>query len=458
VYELPPGHSLTLQDGQLRVFAHWQVDFSRRLPVTADSSECEEEYEEQLSELLRDATRLRLRSDVPVGAYLSGGLDSTVVTALIRQCTDAHLKTFSVTFDDGEFDESAYQKEAVHHLATEHQEVRCSYGQIAGLLPDVIWHTEKPILRTAPVPLFLLSQLVRASGYKVVLTGEGSDEILGGYDIYKEAKVRRFLAAQPESRMRPLLLNRLYPYMDALSRQPDSYRRTFFRARPEELLDPFFSHLPRWDLTSKLKMFFSSEVKFELRASDAYTELRQLLPARYGSWDSFCRAQYLETALLLPGYILSSQGDRVAMAHSVEGRYPFLDHRLVEFAAQLPTQTKMKALNEKYLLKRMAKGLVPENIRKRSKQPYRAPDARSFFDSGTQSARAAYIDELLSPERIQRDGIFDPAAVGKLVAKAKRGETVGIKDNMAVVGILSTQLVFDQFIRNFGEKVDYASN
>jgi asparagine synthase (glutamine-hydrolysing) len=289
----------------------------------------------------------------------------------------------------------------------------------------------------------LLSKLVRDSGFKVVLTGEGSDEILGGYDIYKEAKIRRFWAKQHASHLRPLLLRRLYPYLENLQRQPEAYLRSFFHVTDEELANPFFSHLPRWELTSKLKMFFSDAVKAEVGTYDGLGELEQALPHCYRRWPEFCQAQYLETTQLLPGYILSSQGDRMAMAHSVEGRYPFLDYRVSEFAARLHPSLKMRVLNEKYLLKQAAQGLVPASILTRSKQPYRAPDGKSFFGGPPLD----YVEELLSAGRLKQDGIFQPEPVTRLVAKFKSGRATTTKDNMALVGILSTQLMVHKFLR-----------
>ena len=444
ILELPPGHSLTVEHGKTVVRPYWRLEY----PLCFEPMD-EQACADRLSELLADAVKLRLRSDVPVGAYLSGGLDSTVITALIKRFSDAPLKTFSVTFDDPEFDESAFQNEATDFLKTDHAEIHCSYQDIGRVFPEVVWHAEKPLLRTAPAPLYLLSQLVRDHGYKVVLTGEGSDELLGGYDIFKEAKIRRFWGAFPESKIRPLLLQRLSPYLQNLQSQSPAYLKAFFHVRQEDLSSPFFSHIPRWELTSKLKMFFSEAVKSELRGDDVYTDLQRLLPSDYFKWDGFSQAQYLETMYLLPGYILSSQGDRMAMAHSVEGRFPFLDYRVVEFAARIPPRLKMKVLNEKYILKRAVGDLVPLSIKKRAKQPYRAPEAKSFFGGDTRVARHEYVDELLSAKRIQKDGIFNPVSVQNLVEKAKRGQTVGIKDNMALVGILSTQLMIDQFINNF---------
>jgi asparagine synthase (glutamine-hydrolysing) len=444
IQELPPGHNLTVSQGKVEVRPYWEVSYNPELEPS-----CEADCAERLLELLRDATRLRLRADVPVGAYLSGGLDSTVTTALAKQCVGDRLRTFSVTFDDAEFDESRYQRQAVEHLQTDHQTVHCRTADIARVFPEVIWHTERPVLRTAPAPMYLLSQLVHCEGYKVVLTGEGADEMLGGYDIFKEAKVRRFWAARPQSEFRAQLLAKLYPYLPNLQVQPLAYRKAFFHVRPEELASPLFSHLPRWELTARLKVFFSRELQAALSDSDAYAECLSRLPQAYARWPRFCQAQFLETTMLLPGYILSSQGDRMAMANSVEGRFPFLDHRVAEFAASLPARMKMRGLDEKHILKRAVAGLVPPAVLQRSKQPYRAPDGKCFVGASVTPQTAAYVDELLSPDRIGQDGIFQPQAVAHLVQKFRHGGAIGVKDNMALVGILSTQLVIDQFMRNF---------
>ncbi len=444
IHELPPGHCLALEDGRIRIWPYWRMTFP-----DAFASVDEADATERLRELLADATRLRLRADVPVGAYLSGGLDSSVVAALVRQASVARLRTFSVTFEDPAFDESAFQNEVVRHLATEHQAVRCTLDDIARVLPEVVRHAEKPLLRTAPAPLFLLSRLVRDAGYKVVLTGEGADEFLGGYDIFKEARIRRFWARRPESRLRPLLLRRLYPYLGTLQAQSDAYLRHFFRVEAGDLDDPLFSHLPRWEMTAGARLFLSPDVRSDLASRDPCGALRERLPAAHARWDELSQAQFIEATTLLPGYILSSQGDRMAMAHSVEGRFPFLDHRVVEFGCTLPARLRMRALNEKYLLKRAAGHLVPASIVRRPKQPYRAPDAAALYRRDG-SAREPYIDELLSETRIRRTGLFDARPVGKLVEKARRGNVTGARDNMALIGILSTQLLVEHFVTPSG--------
>jgi len=438
VRQVPPGHSLMVENGQVRLWPHWRLEFD---PESRYGEDGEQKLSEELLALLDDAVRIRLRSDVPVGTYLSGGLDSTFITALTKRRAGNHLRSFSVAFEDPSLDESAYQQQASAFLGTEHSTVQCSRDDIARVFPEVIWHAEQPILRTAPAPLFLLSRLVRDSGFKVVLTGEGADETLGGYDIFKEVKIRCFWVRNPQSTWRHLLLRRLYPYMEGIQRQPSAYLARFFQVDAQ---DPglFFSHLPRWQLTAKAKAFYSDALRSELGRYDAMSELESSLPQAYRRWDPFLQAQFLESNYLLPGYILSSQGDRMAMAHSVEGRFPFLDHRVVEFASKLPVRLKMKVLQEKYLLKRCADGLVPSAVKKRKKQPYRAPDGDCF----AQGAAREYLDELLSPDCVRRFGLFDPEAAAKLLAKFRAGRAIGAKDNMTLVGILSTQLLVSQFV------------
>ena len=450
VQELPPGCSLTFEDGGLRTWRYYELDFSEL------SDRSEKDLAEELRATLVTAARLRFqRADVPVGAYLSGGLDSSVITGLVRRHVDVPLETFSVTFEDPEFDESGFQREVCDFLGVNHHEVLCRAEDIGRIFPAVIWHAEQPVVRTAPAPMFLLSKLVREQGYKVVLTGEGSDELLGGYDIFKEAKVRRFWARQPNSKLRPLLLRNLYPYIPGIQRQPDAYLKSFFVARPEDLDSPFFSHLPRWQLTRKLSTFYSEETKERLAGEqDAYATLEAELPERFTDWDPFCQAQYLETRYLMPGYILSSQGDRMGMAHGIEGRFPFLDHRVAALATRIPPRLKMKVLDEKYLLKRAAADLIPPFLQRRPKQPYRAPEAQSFFDASGGTARCEWIEDLLSEEALGQSGIFNPRAVKRLASKARQGKVVGVKDGMGLVVVLSTQLMWRQFIDGFGKIID----
>lgn len=443
ISQLPPGHSMVIEEGRARVLPYWELELG---PQITNRCASDNQLAEELLALLHDATKIRMRSDVPVGAYLSGGIDSTVITALAKEIAGEQVETFSVTFEAGDFDESRFQSEASSFLGTSHHELCCRHEDIVRVFSEVIWHAEQPILRSAPAPLYLLSKLVRDSGFKVVLTGEGADELFGGYDIFKETKIRQFWCRHPGSSWRPLLLKRLYPYMPSIQRQSLEYLKHFFHVTQEELDSPFFSHLPRWELTAKTKQLFSESTRAELATVDAVSSLLCDLPTSYSMWPPFAKAEFLEMRYLMPGYILSSQGDRVAMAHGVEGRYPFLDHRVATFAARLPASLKMKVLDQKYLLKLAGKGLIPESIRRRPKQPYRAPDGISFF-----GAKDGYVHDLLSPSRIKQDGIFDPRATEVLVKKFRSGRETSVKDNMALIGILSTTLLLERFLRGRGE-------
>jgi len=441
IRELPPAHILTLRAGELDVHRYWQLDFPNR-DEGRSYPEPEEYHAAKLLDLLRDAVKIRLRADVPVASFLSGGLDSSIVSALAKRFYNSSLKTFSVRFADPAYDEGSFQQTMSAFLDTEHRELACTQADIGRIMPDIVRHAEKPLIRTAPAPLYLLAGMVRRQGLKVVLTGEGADEVLGGYDLFREMKIRRFWARQPGSQFRPRLLQRLYPYLPNWPRGAPGYLEAFYRLRLEATERPGYSHLPRWDTTAWIKQFFSADLKATLGGYDAAVELEAALPLRFGAWDPLAQAQYLEIETLLAGNLLCSQGDRMVMAHGVESRPPFLDHRLVEFGAALPPGLKVRGLTEKYLLKQMARPYLPPGITQRSKQAYRAPDSVAFFGSETPE----YLNELLSERHLAQTGYFDPAAVGRLLRKCRAGGPLGARENLAVVGIITTLLWHDLFI------------
>ena len=445
VEELPPGCVRTYAAGRTR--ESWAS--TPAFPATD-----EEAFPGSLSdavravrEALEQATSLRmLRADVPVGSYLSGGLDSSLVAALGLRAKGEKFQTFSLRFEDAEYDETQYQREMAAFLASDHHEVVVSRGDIARVFPDVIAHTERPILRTAPAPLFLLSRLVRNAGIKVVLTGEGADEMFAGYDIFREAKIRRFWARQPTSASRPRLLERLYPY---LARSPVAQRAISQRFFGQDLANwrrPGFGHDLRWKGTSDLTRLFTPELQQSVTGSDVRTALLQDLPAKFAEWSPLAQDQYLEVRTLLSNYLLSSQGDRMLMANSVEGRFPFLDRKVAALAESLPASYKLRILDEKHVLKLVSAGLVPKNILERKKQPYRAPDALSF----AAASASEWIEEVASERALADAGIFRPSAARQLLQKCRARADAGQfsnADNMALVGMLSTQLVHAQLLR-----------
>ena len=441
IHSVPPGHILVIEPGREQLERYWDWEFPEE-PPRADRPV--DSYAEELRELLSDAVRLQLRADVTVGAYLSGGLDSSAISALVHRYNREPLITFSIAFEDPEFDESAFQTQMAAHLGTRHTRELCRKSDIAAVFPRVIRHTETPVLRTAPAPLMMLSGKVREHGIKVVLTGEGADEVFAGYDLFKEAKVRRFWARNPQSKWRPGLLDRLYPYLRHSPAAARAISRRFYGQGLDQTESVTFAHMPRWVTTQRNWQFFSAPVKAELTDPDASSRLLARVPTSVSRYFPLGRDQYVEAHTLLSGYLLASQGDRVAMANSVEGRFPFLDHRVIEFANRLPPALKIRGLTEKFILRRAVRDLLPADVATRTKQPYRAPDSQSFFVDGKV---VDYVEDLLGEDRLRRAGYFDPVAVGKLVEKCRTGRALGFSDNMAFVGVLSTMLVDELFIR-----------
>jgi asparagine synthase (glutamine-hydrolysing) len=440
IYELAPGHYMKISAGKTEIKQFWSL----RFPVDRDSyyKGSLKDASAELEDLLTDASRIRLRADVQVAAYLSGGLDSSATTALIKKVMPESLQTFSIGFEDDEFDETSYQQEVSKFLGTRHTAFTCTRQDIGNLFPQVIWHSEIPILRTAPVPMFCLSKKVRENNIKVVITGEGSDEMLAGYDIFKEGIIREFWAKQPDSKYRPLLFEKLYPYLAQFKGKNKSMLKYFYGYQLQETASPFYSHLLRWHNTSSLHNYFSDELRSSINGYDQVNEVKRILPEGFDDYNRLNKSQWLEASVFMSSYLLSSQGDRVAMANSVEGRYPFLDYRVMEFAAKLPADYKMRGLNEKYILKKMMDKRLPESVLKRPKQAYRAPIAGSFLSSPARE----YVLQLLSDTDIKNTGLFSAVPVQKLLQKVSSGNLVTEMENMALSALISSQLIYHQYI------------
>ncbi len=357
------------------------------------------------------------------------------------------LQTFSIGFEEKDFDESSYQNLASKYFNTKHTSFKISSDEIAENFPEVIWHSEMPLLRTSPVPMFALSKRVREKNIKVVITGEGADELLAGYNIFKEAKIRQFWAKQPKSKFRPLLLKKLYPYIPQISNANSQMLRFFFGFKLNETQSPIYSHLLRWNNGNHIKKYFSADIKNSLADYDPVSELSQQLNEKFKGYDSLSKAQWLEMNIFMSGYLLSAQGDRMGMANSIEGRYPFLDHRLIEFCTKLNPEYKLKGLDEKYLMKKMAEGKIPNEILNRSKQAYRAPIKSSFISEQA----PAYVKDVFNETQIKEIGFFDATAAKKLYDKFTSGKTISEVDNMALTAILSSSLLSELFEKNKGK-------
>jgi asparagine synthase (glutamine-hydrolysing) len=428
VRQLEPGGVLVWEQGEIVEQRRWW----RPGPDQPDPGEGD------LEGALRDSIRLRLLADVPVGAYLSGGLDSSLISALAQAQKQGELRTFSVAFDDPSYDERTEQELVARAIGTSHHVVDVGAMEIAAAFPEVIRHAETPLVRTAPVPLYLLARAVNEHDLKVVVTGEGADELFWGYDLFKEVAIRRLHGTDPERALE--LLADLYPHLGSTgARRGPGWARFLLETGAGD--DPLSSHLTRVAATGAVRGFYRDELAAELNAEAALEPVRGGLPAGFGSWDELDRAAWLEVTTLLEPYLLAAQGDRVAMAHGVEGRYPFLDHRVYARSVALPDEEKLTETNDKVALRRLADELLPAEIAQRRKQPYRAPEVTPFFSPGS----PAWVEEALSPAALAANDIWDGRRVEGLLRRCREGRATGVREGMALIGILSTQLWHEAF-------------
>ncbi len=436
IFEILPAHYAAFSPRDMRVAErpYWQLDFTEQRWSEQDALEA-------FNEIFDDAVRIRLSADVPIASYLSGGVDSSLIGAFANRHA-SELHTFSIAFQHPDYDESEHQLQVARHLGTRHHVTRCTADDLAASMQKMVWHTEVPQLRAGPVSMLPLSENVNRHGLKAVLTGEGADEFFMGYDLFKETAVRRFMARQPESQMRRSLVQRLYPYLPGRSKL-----RSMELAMQEGLEQhdtPLFSHLFRWNNTARLQGYFHPDLRKSLATTNFGERLARLLPDGFVEWPTMARAQTLEIMTFMTPYLLSSQGDRVAMANAVEGRFPFLDHRLIEFANSLPTRLKLRSLaHDKHIVRKTAERMLPAEIANRTKFPYRAPIHDMFRSQAFEP-----ILESFSEAALRDTGIFAPRPAMKLLEKALKEESSSEMEQMALMGIASTQLWYRQFIQN----------
>lgn len=456
VRQLPAGHTLTWQHGEARPRRYWEWPFAGTVEPLRLKSDAE--YYEAFDAAFAQAVQRQTMADVEVGAYISGGIDSTVIVHHLAGLGGARaLSTFSVAFDDPEYDESAAQEAVVRHYGTRHRVARIATADIAQAFPQAVLHAETALFRSAPVPMMRLSQEVRAAGIKVVMSGEGADEILLGYDLFREVKIRRFWARNPQSRCRGQLLRRLYDYLPQY-KNPRYFNLMldFYRPTLTQVDDPHYAMAVRWANGRALEAGFSGAVQELGAAYDPVAGLDGWLPRGYAEADDIERAQAIEVMTLLGNYLLSSQGDRMALANSVEGRYPYLDLEFVRFAARLPRGLKLRGLKDKFILRETYGEQIPEAVRKRKKFAYQAPEKKAFFPGGVMVEWAA---DLLSRDRIASDGIFDPDYVQQycLTPPAREAGRQGFRSNMLFMVVLSTTMLIDQFVRSRPTRPETAS-
>jgi asparagine synthase (glutamine-hydrolysing) len=452
VEQVEPGSVLVFNERGTRLAnrKYWEIPYRETVPAFhGDFRACQEAFRAEL----RRAVAMRLQADVEVGTYTSGGIDSAVVNVVVyKDLGHAGTQTFSVAFEDKLFDESPYQRLVAQSLHLDANEVVCSDRDLYASFPDAVYHAEAPLFRTAPVPMYLLSRCVQSRGIKVVLTGEGSDEVAWGYDIFREAKLRRFWSRQPRSAARPQLFRKLYAYLPQFQ-NPRHFQLLvdFFRKDMEGTEHPLYSHHARVANSSATHALLATSMKKALAEDPPEQALIDSLPADYGRRSLLEKCQYLEMRTLLGGYLLSSQGDRMQSAHGIEGRFPYLDHHVIEFLAGVPERFRLRGLRDKAIVRETFRDDLPPGIRDRPKFAFRAPELSVFIKDPD-----GLVASCLSESAVRRAGIFDPAAAQQFRRRLERmsAERYSTRDNLAFVQILSTQILHDQFIECFAARTN----
>jgi asparagine synthase (glutamine-hydrolysing) len=435
VSALLPGHFLDVRtddDGTrtVRDRTYWEIDFPDR--GQEERGQDPRALVDHFEGLMLGAVEKRLRADVPVVSYLSGGVDSSVVVALACKVRGSPIPTFTIRIDDPQLDETGEAGVVSRHLGCRPTVVNVGAGETLATYPRLVAAAEGPVIDTSCAALLLLARQVHADGYKVALTGEGADEWLAGYPWYKVHKLLGYLDFIPGLPL-SMTARRLFLRLSGAPRFPrEAVARTLRAvAGPNPWLDIY-------GLVSMAKLrFFGPALRQEMAEHLPYDDLG-LNVSRMRKWHPLNRGLYLGARIHLPGLLLNAKGDRVAMHSSVETRYPFLDEDVFAFLARIDPRWKMKGFGEKHLLRLLAERLLPRQVAWRRKAMFRAP-----LDSFHVEHAPPFVEQLFSRESLRRTGYFDPEAVGHwrhAFRQLRPGSTQRLSIEMGLAGVLSTQL------------------
>jgi len=422
VKQLQPGFYLTYSKKKIEIKRYWNN------PISTNPAN---NHPRNFIEILKDSLKKQIHGEVGFSSYLSGGIDSSAIAYLLTEIQGSPIDTFSVQFENKEYDESDAQNKIQKIIKSNHCALKVSNEDIANNFEKAINHSETHLFRTAPVPMFLLAKQVKESGHKVVFTGEGADEMLLGYDIFGETKIRKFWSKFPESKIRPNLLKKLYYYLPQFNN--DRYfeiTKEFYKKNLQQNNDSFYSHQVRWDQYSVVRNFFNLE-----NDNFSIKNMKQLflnsLPDNFKDLGTLERAQLIEINTLLSGYLLSSQGDRMTMAHGVEGRYPYLDDTLTNELAKISSKIKSPGLKLKNLLRKSFEGYLPKDIVNRPKFAFQAPEAKVFFTNKKGlSIVEEFMDGLSENDKLNKNSFMG------LISKMKDPNTssrMGFRENMVFI-------------------------
>ena len=409
VKRLMPGHTLIWRDGQVKIKKYWDVSFTKNTQVRRT----DQDYIVEWSELFRKSVQLRLMADVPLGMFLSGGIDSSAIAAVMSTLVDEPIKTFSVAFAEREANELEYARLVARTFNTDHHEVVISPERFFSALPELIWHEDEPLAHPSSVALYFVSELA-SRHVKVVLTGEGSDELMAGYARYRKTIIN-LAFSERYHRMIPASVRDVIREQIAgmtSSKWSAKLRRTFLNLAPdiESLYFDNFAVFPRSDQDQLL----TSQTIDRMGGIDPYARVRRLL-SDTDAQSLLDRLLYADIKTYLHELLMKQ--DQMSMAASVESRVPFLDHKLVEFTSGLPERLKLNRWTTKYVLRRSMKGVLPEQILRRPKMGFPVPIGAWF-----RGRYAQVLDEYVLSTRALDRGIFNPVFVSTLVSQHQRGE------------------------------------
>jgi asparagine synthase (glutamine-hydrolysing) len=433
VESVPPGTYVRFRSGALDRGAYWRFGFPE-----ARAGGTLEEQGKHLANLLATAVERRVPAYCDPAVLVSGGLDSSAVLSLLRGSRpDARIRSFSMRFAEEALDESRFQELATRAFSTDHHSVVCDDETVATTLVETILHAEVPLVRTAPASSYQLAREIESHHTRTVLSGEGADELLCGYDLFKVANIRDAWSKDPDSTIWPRMLEEALAPQRELGR---TVERAFYEQGLDQRSDPIFSHQNRWRSSFRITQYLAPDIRVRLAVEGVLDGVRDRLPGEYHHWSAVEQAQYLEATYFLSSALLGSQCDRPYMAHSIEARYPFLDEDVVDFALTLPQSSKLDGMNEKAVLKVAMGSTVPPQILNRVKQPYTAPEGNVFRSE----AGKVLLGTYLSRPALKRIGVFDIGRVEWLVRKLERSRT-SFYDDLAILWVLSTQVLADKY-------------
>ena len=402
IHKLLPGHTLLFRQGEMQLRHYWDFDYNdeARLPVRDEAY-----YVTLLRELLAEAVRIRLVSDVPLGAFLSGGIDSSAVVALMAREMKQPVKTFSIGFSETAFDELPHARRVARHLNTDHHELIVRPDACA-LVDTIVRHHDEPFADVSSIPTWLVSKLAQQH-VKVVLSGDGGDELFAGYERYVTDRRRAMFTRLPALLRRGLLR----PLSHALPRA--AYGKNFLRNISLEADERYLDSLAYFNAEARRELF-TPEWQHTLAGYDPAAAFRKLHRSPVTD-DHLDRLLYLDSRTYLPGDILTKV-DRMSMAASIETRAPLLDHKLIEFAQGLPSSLKLRGMTTKYLLKKAVAGLIPDEIINRPKQGFDVPIAQWFNHELRE-----LLHDTLTAQRTRQRGYFNQSAIAALLTEHHRG-------------------------------------